>query len=52
VQREAALIAATLPNPRAWSAARPSSILRRQSERIDTRIDHLGPRLDCARVDG
>jgi monofunctional biosynthetic peptidoglycan transglycosylase len=32
--REAALIAAALPNPRKWSPARPSAYLQRRAERI------------------
>jgi monofunctional biosynthetic peptidoglycan transglycosylase len=51
-RREAALIAATLPNPRAWSAARPSSAIDRRARQILIRIRQLGPLLDCAHVDG
>jgi len=51
-RKQAALIAATLPNPRAWSAARPSSALDRRARQILTRIRQLGPLLDCARPEG
>jgi monofunctional glycosyltransferase len=51
-RNEAALIAATLPNPRAWSAARPTSALDRRARQILTRIRQLGPLLDCARLEG
>jgi monofunctional biosynthetic peptidoglycan transglycosylase len=50
-RREAALIAATLPNPREWSAARPTSAIDRRSRQILTRIRQLGPLLDCAHLD-
>lgn len=49
---QAALIAATLPNPRAWSAARPSPALDRRARQILTRTRQLGPLLDCARLEG
>ena len=32
--REAALIAAVLPNPRKWSPAKPSAYIQRKSSRI------------------
>jgi len=51
-RNQAALIAATLPNPRAWSAARPSSALNRRAQQIVTRIRQLGPKLDCTRLEG
>ena len=46
--REAALLAAVLPNPREWSAARPGDYVRRRAGRILSRIEQLGPMLDCA----
>ncbi len=49
-RNEAALIAATLPNPRSWSAARPSPAIDRRARQIVTRIRQLGPLLDCARL--
>ncbi len=47
-RREAALIAAILPNPRKWSPSRPSSAIDRRARQIVTRIRQLGPLLDCA----
>ena len=48
-KREAALLAAVLPNPRSWSPARPTKYLQRRARTIRTRIDQLGPMLDCVR---
>jgi len=48
-RHEAALLAAILPNPRAWNPARPTSYLQRRERTISTRIDQLGPMLDCVR---
>ena len=48
-QREAALIAATLPNPRRWSPARPTRYLLSRARGIELRIRQLGPLLDCVR---
>ncbi len=45
---EASLIAATLPNPRVWSAARPTASIRSRADAISRRIGQLGPLLDCA----
>ena len=45
--REAALLAAILPNPRRWSPARPSRFLEGRVRTIATRIEQLGPMLDC-----
>ena len=50
-RNQAALIAATLPNPRTWSAARPSSALNHRARQILTQIPQLGPMLDCARLE-
>jgi len=47
--REAALLAAVLPNPRQWSPARPTDFLDRRVGTIRERIAQLGPMLDCAR---
>ena len=47
--REAALLAAVLPSPRDWSPARPSEYLQGRARAIRTRIDQLGPMLDCVR---
>jgi monofunctional glycosyltransferase len=46
-RREAALLAAVLPNPRTSSPARPSAYLRERAATIQTRIEQLGPMLDC-----
>ena len=46
-RRQAALIAAVLPNPRLWSAAEPSRYIRRRADVIERRIGQLGPLLDC-----
>ena len=48
-RREAALLAAVLPNPRRWSPARPSRYLEGRVGTIETRIAQLGPMLDCIR---
>lgn len=45
--REAALIAAVLPNPRGRSAARPSPAVSRRANRIAGRAADLGPLLAC-----
>lgn len=46
-RRQAALIAAVLPNPRFWSPAEPSRYIRRRADVIERRIGQLGPLLDC-----
>jgi len=48
-RQEAALLAAILPNPRAWSPGRPTSYLQGRARTIRTRIDQLGPMLECVR---
>lgn len=48
-RHEAGLLAAVLPNPLQWSAARPSPYVRSRADVISRRIDQLGPLLDCAR---
>ncbi len=45
--REAALLAAILPSPRTWSPARPSRYLEGRVRVVRTRIEQLGPMLDC-----
>jgi monofunctional biosynthetic peptidoglycan transglycosylase len=47
--REAALLAAVLPSPRDWSPRRPTEYLQGRARTIRTRIDQLGPMLDCVR---
>ncbi len=48
-RREAALLAAVLPNPRHWSAAEPSLFVQQRAGRIVRRMDRLGPLLECVR---
>jgi monofunctional biosynthetic peptidoglycan transglycosylase len=47
--REAALLAAILPSPRRWSPDRPTKYVQARARTIRTRIDQLGPMLDCVR---
>mgnify|MGYP005840322471 CR=1 FL=1 len=49
-RREAARIIAILPNPRVYSATRPSPLVARRARVIEQRIEQLGPLLDCARL--
>jgi monofunctional glycosyltransferase len=44
---EAALLAAILPNPRSFDPRRPTSYLQGRARTIRTRIQQLGPMLDC-----
>lgn len=46
-RREAALIAAILPNPRRRSAAKPSQAVRRKATSVVRRIGQIRPLLDC-----
>jgi monofunctional biosynthetic peptidoglycan transglycosylase len=46
-RREAALLAAVLPNPRERSAERPDPYVARRASRIMRRADQIGPLLDC-----
>jgi monofunctional biosynthetic peptidoglycan transglycosylase len=48
-RREAARLAAVLPSPLNWSAARPSDFVLRRAATIERRMGQLGPLLDCAR---
>jgi monofunctional glycosyltransferase len=48
-RREAALVAAVLPNPRVWSPGRPTSNIARRARVIERRMGQLGPLLDCVR---
>lgn len=48
-RREAALVAAVLPNPRQWSPQRPSRYIQQRARTIERRIGQLGPLLDCVR---
>lgn len=45
--REAALIAAILPNPREWSPTRPNRLVAAHASRIKRRMARLGPLLGC-----
>lgn len=47
-RREAALLAAVLPNPLAWSAEEPGPYVRRRAATIERRIGEIGPLLTCA----
>lgn len=46
--RQAALLAAVLPNPLRWSAAEPTAYIARRAEVIARRAGQLGPLLACA----
>lgn len=48
-EREAALLAAVLPNPRRWSAGQPTNYIAGRASTLQRRIHQLGPLLDCAR---
>lgn len=48
-RREAALLAAVLPNPLAWSAAAPGPYVQRRAATIERRIGQIQPLLACAR---
>jgi monofunctional glycosyltransferase len=47
-RREAALIAAVLPNPLRWSPAKPTRYIQGRARTIEARVGQLGPLLDCA----
>jgi monofunctional biosynthetic peptidoglycan transglycosylase len=46
--REAALLAAVLPNPREWSPVRPTAYIAGRADVIMRRTGQLGPLLACA----
>jgi monofunctional biosynthetic peptidoglycan transglycosylase len=46
---QAALLAATLPNPREWNAGRPGPYVSGRANTIARRVEQLGPLLDCVR---
>jgi monofunctional biosynthetic peptidoglycan transglycosylase len=48
-RREAALIAAVLPNPRVWSPGHPTRYILQRAKTIERRMGQLGPLLDCVR---
>jgi len=45
--REAALLAAVLPNPREWSPERPTPYIAARADTILRRVGQLGPLLAC-----
>lgn len=45
--REAALLAAVLPNPREWSPDRPTAFIAGRADVIARRVGQLGPLLAC-----
>ena len=47
-RRQAALLAAVLPNPRRFDARRPSSYVAKRAGIIARRVGQLGPLVDCA----
>jgi monofunctional biosynthetic peptidoglycan transglycosylase len=49
-RREAALLAAVLPNPRRWSPARPTAYIQRRARSTRIRMRYLGPFLGCTRA--
>jgi monofunctional biosynthetic peptidoglycan transglycosylase len=49
-RREAALLAAVLPNPREWSPARPTAYLLGRVRVTRDRVSNLGPLLTCTRA--
>ena len=51
-RRQAALLAAILPNPRQRSASSPSAGVRRKADTVVVRIGQLGELLDCASAKG
>jgi monofunctional biosynthetic peptidoglycan transglycosylase len=46
-RRQAALLAAVLPNPREWSAGRPGPYVQRRATALERRMGQLGPLLTC-----
>ncbi len=44
---QSALLASVLPNPREWSAARPSPYVEARARDVLRRVRQLGPLLDC-----
>lgn len=48
-RREAALLAAVLPNPRRWSPARPTRYIRNRANTAIYRMSRLGTRMSCGR---
>jgi monofunctional biosynthetic peptidoglycan transglycosylase len=46
--RQAALLAAVLPNPLAWSVAEPGPYVRQRAAIIERRMGQIRPLLNCA----
>jgi monofunctional biosynthetic peptidoglycan transglycosylase len=46
-RRQAALMAAVLPNPRVWSPARPTAYIQERVHVLERRMGQLGPLLAC-----
>ena len=44
-RREAALLAAVLPNPRRWLASKPTAYIQRRATQLERRMGQLGPDL-------
>jgi monofunctional biosynthetic peptidoglycan transglycosylase len=42
-RQEAALLAAVLPDPKDWRAARPSASVEARARHIESQMAHLGP---------
>lgn len=50
-QREAALLVAVLPNPRRWSASKPTAYIQRRATAIQRRMGQLGePLIECLKL--
>jgi monofunctional biosynthetic peptidoglycan transglycosylase len=49
-RREAALLAAVLPNPRKWSPSRPTAYIQSRVRATRDRMTYLGPLLTCTRA--
>ena len=47
--RQSALLAAVLPDPRGWSASKPSAFVQNRARIIQRRVGELGPLLACSR---
>jgi len=45
--RQAALIAAVLPNPRRWSAGQPTGYIAERATTLTTRMNQIDPIVDC-----
>jgi monofunctional biosynthetic peptidoglycan transglycosylase len=50
-QRQAALLAAVLPNPREWSAGKPSGYINDRAAELQRRMGDIQPLADCLAPD-